>query len=235
MLTTLEAIEDTEGTSLGDVMIGDAGSNQLLGRPGPDSYFAAAGDDSILANSGTPGDDPDPTIDCGDGFDTAQIDHPENGPDAAPIGCESIDERDPNSFRPPDTPPDPNPPLSGSSVAPPTVQPPPPPPGDRTSPRTRILHRPAKLIFTAARLRRVVFVFASNEAGARFRCKLDRKRFGPCASPRAYRVPLGRHALRVFAIDEAGNRDPTAALFRFAIRRLSGRWSRSHRRHARTR
>jgi Ca2+-binding RTX toxin-like protein len=30
----LQAVEDTEGTSFGDVMIGDPGPNQLLGRPG---------------------------------------------------------------------------------------------------------------------------------------------------------------------------------------------------------
>ncbi|HEY1356404.1 MAG TPA: calcium-binding protein, partial [Solirubrobacterales bacterium] len=42
LLTKLAGLEDTEGTSLGDVMIGDAGSNQLLGRQGPDEYFAGA-------------------------------------------------------------------------------------------------------------------------------------------------------------------------------------------------
>ena len=89
-------------------MTGDAGSNQLLGRPGPDTYRAGDGNDSILANSGAPNADPDPVIDCGPGFDTAQIDRPENGPDATPIECEAVEERDPNSFRPPDTPPDPN-------------------------------------------------------------------------------------------------------------------------------
>jgi Ca2+-binding RTX toxin-like protein len=59
LLTTLEGIEDTEGTNLGDVMVGDSGPNQLLGRLGPDSYFAGAGDDSILANSGKGTTDPD--------------------------------------------------------------------------------------------------------------------------------------------------------------------------------
>ena len=93
-LSTLEGIEDIEGTNLGDALIGDAGPNQLLGRKGPDSYFAAAGDDSILANSG----DPDSAISCGEGFDTAQVDHPQYG-DPAPSECEAVYERDPNSFR----------------------------------------------------------------------------------------------------------------------------------------
>jgi Ca2+-binding RTX toxin-like protein len=215
LLTHLKAIEDTEGTSLGDVMIGDSGPNQLLGRPGPDSYFAGPGEDSILANSGTPNDDPDPTIDCGEGFDTAQIDHPENGPDAAPVACESVQERDPNSFRPPDTPPDPNPPATASTAP----NPPPPPRPDRIAPRTSFLHRPARVVFTAAKRRRVAFAFASNEGSSTFRCKLDRRPARSCRSPRAYTVPLGRHVLRVFAVDAAGNRDRTPAVSSFRVRR----------------
>jgi len=217
LLTGLEAIEDTEGTNLGDIMVGDSGPNQLLGRPGSDSYFAAAGDDSILANSGTPGPDPDPTIDCGEGFDTAQIDHPENGPDAAPVGCEAIYERDPNSFRPPDTPPNPNPPTAAISTS--SNPPPRKPPVDRRAPRTSLLHRPASSVFTAAKRRRVAVSFASNEAGSSFRCKLDRDPFKPCRSPRAYTVRLGRHTIRIYAIDAAGNRDRTPAAFSFRVRR----------------
>ncbi len=214
LLTGLTAIEDTEGTSLGDIMIGDSGSNQLLGRPGPDSYFAAAGDDTILANSGFPNDDPDPVIDCGDGFDTAQIDFPENGPDAAPVTCEDVEERAPNSFRPPSTPLGPTPPQAIAS--PPLVKP---PPRDRRPPQTRLLRRPAKVLFATGLRRAVTFAFAANEPGATFRCKLDRKPFRPCRSPRAYRLVSGRHAFRVLAIDRAGNRDRTPALLRLRIRR----------------
>jgi Ca2+-binding RTX toxin-like protein len=219
LLTHLAAIEDTEGTNLGDVMVGDSGPNQLLGRPGADSYFAAGGDDSILANSGTPNDDPDPTIDCGEGWDTAQIDFPQNGPDAAPTGCEAIYEREPNSFRPPDTPPDPNPPPEASASQ--TVQPvvTKRPPRDRTPPRTRLLHRPARTVFAAHGFRSVSFAFAADEAGSTFRCRLDRGSFKPCRSPRRYRLPLGKHTLRVFAIDRAGNRDRSPALFSVRIRR----------------
>jgi Ca2+-binding RTX toxin-like protein len=215
--TALEAIEDVEGTSLADTLLGDEGSNQLLGRLGADTYFAAGGDDSILANSGTPVNDPDPTIDCGEGFDTAQIDHPENGPDAVPIACESIHERDPNSFRPPDTP-----------TAPPAQPPPEADPGPvgrpiakrDAPPRTRLLHRPAKTVFTARPWRMIAFAFASNEGGSSFRCKLDRARFKHCRSPRAYRPRLGGHTFRVFAVDATGSRDNSPALFRFAVRRL---------------
>ena len=115
-LTSLQAIEDIEATNGGDNLVGDGGPNQLLGRDGPDNYFAGAGNDLLLANSG----DSDPIVDCGEGFDTALIDF---APivDGPPVGCESVEERAPNSFRPPDTPPDPEP-------EPPATEPPPPPP-----------------------------------------------------------------------------------------------------------
>ncbi|MEX0972570.1 MAG: calcium-binding protein [Solirubrobacterales bacterium] len=228
LLTKLQALEDIEGTSHADVMVGDEANNQLLGRPGDDAYFALGGDDSILANSGIPFADPDPTIDCGEGWDLAQIDFPANGPDEAPEGCEEIEERAPNSFRPPSTPPDPDPEPPAPPTSPPLTSPPPPaqlpprPQLDRTAPRTGIAHRPGRRVFTARRVRRVVFVFRSNER-ARFRCKLDRGRFRPCGARRVYRLRPGRHALRVFAIDRAGNRDRSPALFKFAVRRISDR------------
>jgi Ca2+-binding RTX toxin-like protein len=216
-LTTLEAIEDTEGTNLGDVMVGDPGPNQLLGRQGPDSYFAGAGDDSILANSGTPNPDPDPVIDCGEGWDTAQIDFPENGPDAAPTGCEEVEQRAPNSFRPPGTPPNPNPPPAATAST--SVNPPKRPRPDRVAPRTTLLHRPPRIVFTTTKLRRVAIAFASNETGSTFRCKLDRGPFKACRSPRVYTIQKGRHMIRVYAVDAAGNRDRTPAVAAFRVRR----------------
>ncbi|HEY1355910.1 MAG TPA: hypothetical protein VGF09_06310, partial [Solirubrobacterales bacterium] len=175
---------------------------------------AGAGDDSILANSGTPNPDPDPVIECGEGFDTAQIDFPENGPDAAPIECEAIHERAPNSFRPPDTPPAPEPPIE------PTVKPPPPPrpPRDRTPPRTRIDRGPRKVLSLTKGRRRVVFRFTASERST-FVCRLDHHRPARCSSPRAYRVGVGHHVFRVTATDAAGNSDPSPALFSFRVRR----------------
>ena len=64
-----------------------------------------------------------------------------------------------------------------------------------------------------------MFSFAADEPGARFRCRLDRKPFAACRSPRSYKVGLGRHTFRVFAIDRSGNRDRSPALFAFRVRR----------------
>jgi Ca2+-binding RTX toxin-like protein len=211
-LTSLQAIEDIEATNGGDNLIGDNGPNQLLGRDGPDNYLAGAGEDLLLVNSG----DSDGTVDCGEGFDTALIDL---APivDGPPVGCESVEERAPNSFRPPGTPPNPNPePPPTEPPAPPPPQPKPPKP-DRTPPATRLRHHPAALLFSSRR-HRVSFGFAASEPGASFHCKLDGQPWRICRSPRVYRVLPGRHVFRVFAIDAAGNRDRSPATFRFRVR-----------------
>lgn len=198
---SLQSIEDLEGSNQADAFFGDADRNQLLGHAGPDSYFAGAGDDSILANSA----DDDTAIDCGEGTDSALVDfHPQFN-DPAPVSCETVREAAKNNFR-------------TVTELPPPPPPPEPPPPDRTAPRTRIAFGPAKLL-VAHGPRRVVFRFGSNERGASFRCQLDRRPFRSCASPKAYVVGRGRHVVRVFAIDPAGNRDLSPALFRFRVRR----------------
>jgi Ca2+-binding RTX toxin-like protein len=211
-LTTLREIEDVETTNGADNLIGDAGPNQLLGRAGADNYLAGAGSDHLLANSG----DSDPTVDCGEGFDTALIDFAPAYLDGPPVGCESTEERAPNSFRPPDTPPgpEPGPPLPPQAAPQPALR----PPRDRTPPTTSLRRRPPALLLTPRQRRRVAFAFSASEAGARFRCRLDRQPFRPCRSPRAYLVAAGPHAFRVFAIDAAGNRDRSPLLFRFRVR-----------------
>ncbi|HET7507901.1 MAG TPA: hypothetical protein VFJ53_06035, partial [Solirubrobacterales bacterium] len=206
-LDSLTEIEDLEGSSSktsGDVLYGDGGSNQLLGRPGPDAYFAGPGEDSVLANSG----DADLVINCGPDNDEATIDHPQYG-DPAPVECESVFEADPNNFR------------TRTLLPPPPLPAPPPPiakpPRDRTAPQTRLGAHPRALVLTKKKWRRLAFRFSATETGASFRCKLDRRPYRPCASPRAYRVKLGRHAFRVFATDAAGNSDRTPAVFRFRV------------------
>jgi len=222
-LTSLAAIEDIEATNGGDNLIGDDGPNQLLGRAGPDNFFAGGGNDLLLVNSG----DSDPTVDCGEGFDTALIDFAPIA-DGPPVDCESVEERAPNSFRPPDTPPGPEPepePEPPPKPPQPEAKSPPKLPGpeasspqhDQTPPATQLRRHPAALLFTSGRRRRVSFGFAS-EPGTRFRCKLDRQFWHSCRSPRSYLVRAGRHVFRVYAIDAAGNRDSSPATFGFRVR-----------------
>ena len=66
---------------------------------------------------------------------------------------------------------------------------------------------------------RDVFRFSSDESGSSFRCKLDRKPYRRCFSPRAYLLASGRHIVRIFAVDPAGNADRTPALLSLRVRR----------------
>jgi hypothetical protein len=194
----LSRIEDLEGSSQSDVLYGDEGPNQLLGHKGEDTYHARGGNDSLLANSGTR----DRVIDCGPGLDQAVIDFASVG-DPAPIECESVREGAPEEFK--------ELPLLSEPPHPP------PPPPDRQPPRAKLLRHPAKLLRVAPGRRKLVaFRFAANEASS-FECKLDRKPYRPCRSPRSYRVGPGRHSFKLFAIDAAGNRDPTPAVFSFRV------------------
>jgi hypothetical protein len=96
----------------------------------------------------------------------------------------------------------------------PTVTPSPTPP-DTTPPRTS-LRRP-KLNH---RKRKATFRFAAGESGAKFLCKIDRKKYKPCRSPKVYRnLKPGKHVFRVKARDRAGNVDRTPVVKRFRIKR----------------
>jgi hypothetical protein len=54
----------------------------------------------------------------------------------------------------------------------------------------------------------------------RFRCRIDRRRFKTCRSPKAYRVGTGRHVFRVRAIGLTGFTGPvTKHAFRVYSRR----------------
>jgi hypothetical protein len=96
----------------------------------------------------------------------------------------------------------------------PTVTPAPTPP-DTTAPKTSL--RKARI--NQAK-RKATFRFGSGEAGSRFVCKLDKRRFKPCTSPKIYKkLKRGKHVFRVKARDRAGNVDATPMVKRFRIGR----------------
>ena len=120
--------------------------------------------------------------------------------------------------------PDPTPAEVGWTVTTPGAPPPPVTPSnpvpvpslDTSAPNTRLVGGPAR----RTRARSASFRFASTEAGATFRCKLDRKRWTKCRSPKRYRkLKPGRHVFRVRATDAAGNVDRTPATRKWRIRR----------------
>ncbi len=62
------------------------------------------------------------------------------------------------------------------------------------------------------------FKFSSSEKGSTFRCKLDRKPYRVCKSPKTHKkLKPGKHVFKVRAVDKAGNIDPTAAKRKFIV------------------
>lgn len=85
---------------------------------------------------------------------------------------------------------------------------------DKTPPDTKILKGPPK----KTHKRTAKFKFTSTEAGSSFQCKLDKKPFKPCVSPKKYKqLKPGKHVFKVRAIDKAGNVDPTPAKRKFTV------------------
>jgi len=85
---------------------------------------------------------------------------------------------------------------------------------DVKSPETTIRKGPK----AKSKQRTATFKFASSEKGSTFQCKLDKKKFKPCKSPKTYKkLKPGKHVFKVRAIDKAGNVDPTPAKRKFKI------------------
>ncbi len=85
---------------------------------------------------------------------------------------------------------------------------------DKTPPQTKITKGPKK----KSHKRTAKFKFTSSEQGSTFRCKLDRKPVKPCRSPKKYKkLKPGKHVFKVFAVDRAGNEDPTPAKRKFRV------------------
>ena len=91
-----------------------------------------------------------------------------------------------------------------------------PPVDDTTAPETTITKHPKK----KTTKRKAVFAFEANEAGSTFECKLDKKPYKACTSPRKYkRLKRGKHKFSVRATDAAGNTDATPATYRWKVKK----------------
>jgi hypothetical protein len=85
---------------------------------------------------------------------------------------------------------------------------------DTAPPETTITKGPK----AKAHSRKAKLKFSSSEPGSKFECKLDRKPFKPCRSPKKYKgLKPGKHVFKVRAIDTAGNVDPTPAKKKFRV------------------
>jgi hypothetical protein len=95
-----------------------------------------------------------------------------------------------------------------------------PPPADTTVPETAIGSHPKP----KTKHRRATFTFGSSEPGSSFLCSYDGKAYVPCTSPfTTPKLKRGRHRFDVLATDSAGNRDQTAATFRWKVIRRKRR------------
>jgi hypothetical protein len=79
---------------------------------------------------------------------------------------------------------------------------------DLTKPTTSITKKPPASTSSSS----AAFKFKSNETGATFMCKLDKKAWAKCPASKTFKnLSKGKHKLSVYAIDRAGNKDPSPA------------------------
>jgi CSLREA domain-containing protein len=84
---------------------------------------------------------------------------------------------------------------------------------DTTPPETKIAKKPKPDGGPKAK-----FKFSSSEPASSFECKLDKKPFKKCRSPKTYKgLKPGKHVFKVRAKDAAGNVDPTPAKKKFRV------------------
>ena len=87
---------------------------------------------------------------------------------------------------------------------------PPPPP----APNTKITKGPKGKVKTS----KATFKFKSEPAGATFQCKLDKKKYKPCRSPKTYKgLAPGKHTFRVRAVSVSGAIDASPAKRSFRL------------------
>lgn len=82
---------------------------------------------------------------------------------------------------------------------------------DTVKPTTKLVRKPGKVVSAP----KAKFTFATNENGATFQCRLDKKPFKKCLSPTKLKVKPGKHTFYVRAVDSAGNVDATPAKYKF--------------------
>jgi hypothetical protein len=88
------------------------------------------------------------------------------------------------------------------------------PPADQAPPVTTITDGPSGITLDAT----PTFAFSSDEANSSFVCQIDQSLPAPCTSPHTTeQLAAGFHVFSVYAIDAAGNRDPTPATREFTV------------------
>ena len=94
---------------------------------------------------------------------------------------------------------------------------------DTTPPETTLRRAKPRLVRAATTRRKAIYVFRfrSSQADSTFECRLDRRAWRECSSPKRVKVATGRHKFRVRATDSAQNTDPVPAISRWRVRKPS--------------
>jgi hypothetical protein len=118
----------------------------------------------------------------------------------------------------PGSPPPVCPPAAKVVVPPAPVTSPPPVETAKTTspPTTAFALHPSKVVRTHGKSAFVSFRFRSDQGGG-FLCSVDRGSFRPCHGKFTRFFKLGPHTVRVEAVNSAGERDPTPAVFHFRV------------------
>ena len=91
----------------------------------------------------------------------------------------------------------------------------------RPVPQTTITRHPKKKLVTKKAKVKAKFKFQASETSS-FRCKLNKKAWRDCASPKSYKVKAGKkHRFKVRATDAAGDTDATPGVWRWKVKRKS--------------
>jgi hypothetical protein len=92
--------------------------------------------------------------------------------------------------------------------------------GDKSKPKVRITRHPKALERTRHRSIVGRFRFASDQKGVTFYCQVDKAARRVCGARFKRRFRIGRHVVRVRAVDPADGSTSAPATFRFRVRRM---------------
>jgi hypothetical protein len=83
---------------------------------------------------------------------------------------------------------------------------------------------PGKVNLKSGSKAKLLFKFKADKPGSSFRCRIDKKAFGPCSATTKVKARVGRHRFEVYAIDELGNVGTSTArrLFRVEKKKSGG-------------
>lgn len=88
-----------------------------------------------------------------------------------------------------------------------------------STPRTEITQAPPKIVKTRGKRKAVSIEFESPSGATDFECSVDGREYKLCTSPLEKKFKLGKHVVRVRAVNLIGNADQTPAKAKFEVKK----------------